>query len=148
MVERAEWPEGFSLPKMDAGVRDKWARILRSGKYRRARGQLRVDRKLRNGETKVVGHCCLGVLCEALKEPYQPKEGIPTHDFLVRIGLDTIAIEILTALNDGRVHGSSADVVRRIPQKYLRKYKERKEDNADTGGMSFREIAKFIKGEL
>lgn len=39
---------------MEAKLKAKWVKALRSGKYAQAEGQLR-----RNG-----GYCCLGVLCE------------------------------------------------------------------------------------
>jgi hypothetical protein len=44
---------------MDANIKAKWLEALRSGKYRKARGQLRrIGRQM----------CCLGVLCDILPE--------------------------------------------------------------------------------
>lgn len=45
-----------------------WLEALRSGKYRQADGFLKVER-----EGKYF-YCCLGVLCEVLKEKYEIRE--------------------------------------------------------------------------
>lgn len=39
---------------MDAAIKKKWIRALRSGKYKQGKNALRIGDK----------HCCLGVLCE------------------------------------------------------------------------------------
>jgi len=43
---------------MNPEIKKKWLEALKSGRYKRVKGQL----KHREGET--VKHCCLGVLCE------------------------------------------------------------------------------------
>lgn len=45
---------------MNKKVKKKWVEALRSRKYKQCYGQLReVD-----DDNKVIGHCCLGVLCD------------------------------------------------------------------------------------
>lgn len=41
---------------MNKDIRDRWVKVLRSGKYPQIRGRLRDDYE---------GRCCLGVLCDA-----------------------------------------------------------------------------------
>lgn len=54
---------------MKASVAKRWVKALRSGKYKQGRGQLRS----RDGR-----YCCLGVLCELSKLPYDGgSDGIP-----------------------------------------------------------------------
>lgn len=56
---------------MKKEIAKKWARALRSKKYRQARGVLKIKNKA--GQTS---HCCLGVLCE-LYQAEQKKAGKP-----------------------------------------------------------------------
>ena len=46
------------MEKMDAEIKAQWVAALRSGDYRQAKGNLRVD------TSTGVGYCCLGVLCD------------------------------------------------------------------------------------
>lgn len=48
---------------MDAQMKARWVKALRSGKYRQARGVLRTSDA--EGQT----FCCLGVLCEVNNRP-------------------------------------------------------------------------------
>lgn len=52
--------------KMNPDVKREWLKRLRSKKAKQVRGTLKqVD-----GDGAVVGHCCLGVLCEIHKETH------------------------------------------------------------------------------
>jgi hypothetical protein len=51
--------EGIGLEAMDPNLRYRWAMALKSGTYKQARGTLR-----RVQDNVVLGHCCLGVLCD------------------------------------------------------------------------------------
>lgn len=46
-----------------------WLEALRSGKYRQTTGFLKVEREGKQH------YCCLGVLCEVLKDKYEISEG-------------------------------------------------------------------------
>ena len=46
---------------MKADVKERWLKALKSGEFRKTKGQLARRRKKKNGG---YNHCCLGVLCE------------------------------------------------------------------------------------
>ena len=52
---------------MNKRIAKKWAKVLRSGKYKQGRGLLK-----QNGESGIE-HCCLGVLCELYDEEMRKK---------------------------------------------------------------------------
>jgi hypothetical protein len=50
---------------MKQDIKERWVAALRSGEYKQAEGYLSAITRHDDGSLKeVVGHCCLGVLCE------------------------------------------------------------------------------------
>lgn len=54
---------------MNKTLKNKWIKALRSGKYEQGKGNLNHDGR----------YCCLGVLCEVAKRPYDLKDGYEFH---------------------------------------------------------------------
>lgn len=50
--------------KLPADIKTKWLEALRSGKYTQSKGTLWRTETVT--ETDIVGHCCLGVLCDII----------------------------------------------------------------------------------
>lgn len=55
---------------MKKSIAMKWVKALRSGKFKQAKGELRIDGP-RGGKS----HCCLGVLCEITNSNYNAFAG-------------------------------------------------------------------------
>jgi hypothetical protein len=67
-------------------IKAKWVAALRSGEYQQARGALKRAITVDEEGNQVVGHCCLGVLCEvAITEglDIETRKGsfVPTYRF-------------------------------------------------------------------
>lgn len=98
MGERKEYQ------KLTSKVRRRWIRALRSGKYKRADGELRVV----DDRGKILGHCCLGVLCDLLdpkgwdsgEAAHRDRHGFPDHDLRKIAQLDDRAMYDLADMND------------------------------------------------
>lgn len=56
---------------MKPELRDRWADALESGHYTQARGSMRLK-----DENKRITHCCLGVLCDLVKDEPEISERI------------------------------------------------------------------------
>src|SRR4051812_42693305 len=96
---------------MKSELKEEWLRALRSGEYKQARGALhRMRTDLYNAAE---GHCCLGVLCEVVgvrkgttingvHEWYGSPmyTGVPSDNFLKRVGLSESHTDALVSLND------------------------------------------------
>lgn len=110
---------------MNKRVKSRWLKALRSGKFRRAKSQLK-DRG---------GYCCLGVLCRIEAVDTTDDQYMPPDSFLRKIRLSKDDAITLSTLNDGCVNDKTE------PPKGYR----------DGEGASFRVIAdwisKNIKGE-
>lgn len=82
---------------MDAELKAKWVKALRSGAYPQTKTYLQSDR----------GYCCLGVLC--VVQGKEPKEIIPkqmdrmTAELPVGLsgGLEDLECSMLAEMNDG-----------------------------------------------
>ncbi len=102
----------------------KWLKALRSGKYSRTTGVLRRTRK----DETVVGHCCLGVLCDIVDPKAWAKNGTHTGSsytgsgrsvemisatLLDSVGLDGDMGHKLAGMNDSRKYnfGQIADKI-------------------------------------
>jgi hypothetical protein len=48
---------------MDQHIKEEWTQALRSGEYEQGEGALRQD-----GDDGTLKHCCLGVLCDIVKD--------------------------------------------------------------------------------
>ena len=60
---------------MDAKLKAKWVKALRSGRYKQQNdGQLRTDKYKGKPE-----YCCLGVLCQISRTPYRGSGGYPNE---------------------------------------------------------------------
>jgi hypothetical protein len=94
---------------MDNTLKTKWTAALRSGDYSQTSGLLtRLDL---NGN--VIGHCCLGVLCEIAGLESESRDGYRRYnygdsdsagtipfDFSSSIGIDSSDETVLIAMND------------------------------------------------
>jgi hypothetical protein len=91
-------------------LKAKWIEALRSGKFEQIKGSLRA--RISETPTEVIGHCCLGVLCEVADLPKAPmlsgytfqgghwRNGTPSTLFLDEIDLDRQDVDELVNLND------------------------------------------------
>lgn len=59
---------------MDTRLKARWVKALRSGKYKQGTGFLRFITRRKNKIVKVE-HCCLGVLCEVMKQKHARQGG-------------------------------------------------------------------------
>lgn len=107
---------------LDRKVKSKWVRALRSGKYRRAKYQLKDQG----------AYCCLGVLCEVLKQPYGEDQAALGVGFRKRIGLTSEAESALVGLNDGDWATTETERFGKPPKGY------------GSNGASFKVIADWI----
>lgn len=121
--------EERSFSAMDADTKQKWLAALRSGNYRRAKGQLKTV----SGK-----YCCLGVLCEVMNWEYDGEEGEPERHYMLAAGLTESAMSACVRLNDGTLNEAS-DTARRVGK--VKNYREGK-------GSSFKTIADFIERKL
>lgn len=80
---------------MDKKIKIKWLKALRSGKFEQT--NFRLKRTDANG---VERYCCLGVLCEAMKEKYEPIHDFPSDETLKKAGLTHYQTDKLTDMND------------------------------------------------
>ena len=126
----ANLPDDLRLKKMDPKVKRKWLKALRSGKYRRAQAQL-----AKNGR-----YCCLGVLCEVMRWPYEADEGEPLPQYLSAAGLSEDSMAACVRLNDGTLD----DLVNEDLRKAIGKVKGYRKHS----GASFRAIADFVEKKL
>jgi len=87
------------MTKAQAQVMKQWAKALRSGDYKQARGQLK----------KGVGYCCLGVLCDIVDRKGHGKDWFngdmyPPDNVKHRAGLNVVFgvndVDELADLND------------------------------------------------
>ena len=106
---------------MKAEFKKKWIKALRSGKYRRAQGQLRKGR----------GFCCLGVLCHINGIDFNPCDGSLPTEFRKRVGLSMKDHDVLINLNDGEYNLETKEAP--LPKGY-------REDK----GSSFKQLAEWI----
>lgn len=103
---------------MDAKIKKKWVKALRSGKYKQAVNRLHWP--------KEGTHCCLGVLaaeCDALNKDGSTRSklgpggakyiGALPHKFLQQIGLSAVAQNELIKKNDvyRETFGAIADYI-------------------------------------
>lgn len=88
---------------------DRWLTALRSGEYSQAKG------RLRKGDEKNFGYCCLGVLVdlEAPNDPYLRTGTVPEMDHLHSWGIKFIGINDTTdrRLNTVNPHGTNCPAV-------------------------------------
>ena len=78
---------------MDKIIKRKWVKALRSRKYKQGFRQLK--------SLEPEAYCCLGVLCEVMKEKYLPKDPTPGNRVLRKAGLSEGDCFRLITLNDG-----------------------------------------------
>lgn len=86
--------------KMKKGIRNRWVKALRSGKYKQ--GQSRLATKTLGPCLKSIEeYCCLGVLCK-IQDPGQAhwdgSESLPPD--ILSAGLDNKAMQKLVMMND------------------------------------------------
>jgi len=82
---------GMPTPKMKLKIRRKWTAALRSRKYRKGKGGLRVDNAF----------CCLGVLCELYRKDTGKGEWIEAlggKSFLFETGILPTAVSTWAGL--------------------------------------------------
>lgn len=98
---------------MDAKLAKKWAKALRSGKYKQQNWRLRyVDEN-----TGEVSHCCLGVLCEVMGDQENALEcqlylsDIANSDLLEKAGMSESVENEFMALNSELSFEEIADAV-------------------------------------
>lgn len=103
---------------MNKKIMQRWVRALRSGKYKQATGQLKKEG---------VGHCCLGVLCEVLKQPYAG------YDLVL-----PVRVQQESEMNS--LDGT-------LPKTYKNKIVEMKQSLTEfnDGGLTFKQIALIIE---
>jgi hypothetical protein len=100
---------------MDKKLKAKWLKALKSGQYGKATTRLCVragEITYHNKVAQIDRFCCLGVLCEITKTPYQANDQWPIKaqhesgdgpaEFL---GLSPNIQRTLAALNDGDANG-------------------------------------------
>ena len=86
---------------MDKIIKRKWVKALRSRKYKQGLNQLK---SLEPGiQSLRETYCCLGVLCEVMKEKYLPKDPTPGNRVLRKAGLSEGDCYYLSILNDSGV---------------------------------------------
>lgn len=104
-----------SESKMDAKLKAKWLKALRSGKYKQTPGVLESV-NIEGGVITTTGNCCLGVLCRVLDLPAKP-DGISgfceikfdngtnylSDSLLKQIGLTDTDQKHLAGMNDGEI---------------------------------------------
>ena len=78
---------------MDKIIKRKWVKALRSRKYKQGLNQLK--------SLEPEAYCCLGVLCEVMKEKYLPNDAKPGNRVLRKAGLSEGDCFCLITLNDG-----------------------------------------------
>ena len=84
---------------MDKIIKRKWVKALRSRKYKQGFHQLK---SLEPGiQSLRETYCCLGVLCEVMKEKYLPNDARPGNMVLRKAGLSEGDCFCLTNFNDG-----------------------------------------------
>ena len=121
---------------MDAELKAKWIAALRSGEFKQGKNYLR-----RGG-----AHCCLGVLCEILKDQVGG-EWLPTNAMFPNVGASF-------AVRDdyGRTSGANDFLPYKVASSVgINHYQMEKlaelNDNPD-GGLGFHEIANYIEEYL
>ncbi len=122
---------------MDKRIKAKWLAALRSRKFKQTHGQLREDEPIKGTSS----YCCLGVLCEILKEDYSPGAGTPPLCVLEKAGLTQKQADTLADLNDsdkGDIQEVDVHFTSNISPKIV-EYQ---------GGFTFGKIAKFIEKYL
>lgn len=93
---------------MNKNLKAKWLKALRSGRYKQT--QCALERRDENG--KIIGQCCLGVLCRVMKvKPvcsatnqftyFDGNYGMLSDERLKKAGLTKDEARHLAALNDG-----------------------------------------------
>lgn len=139
---------------MDKRIKTKWLKALRSRQFKQTTGQLREDFDRApdpdypddpDMEISVQGpksrFCCLGVLCEVLKEDYDGSDGLPDQVILDRAGLTASQADVLANLND-----SKKDEPLTIDLNFGVEDEDRGEDvRKFKGGFTFGKIATFIE---
>ena len=89
---------------MDKVIKRKWVKALRSRKYKQGLNQLK-SLQLKSLEPGIQSlletYCCLGVLCEVMKEKYLPNDAKPGNRVLRKAGLSEGDCYCLITLNDG-----------------------------------------------
>lgn len=85
----------------------KWVRALKSGRFKQAQGTLRRTRSEDGAAMKEPGFCCLGVVCELMREEnperfswdeqagksyFVDKEGGAERDYLIQSAKDWLGI--------------------------------------------------------
>jgi hypothetical protein len=114
---------------MDKKLKAKWVKALESGKYRRARGQLKTDS----------GYCCLGVLCAITKTPFDETDGRLPLSLLQMTGITNQQQSALIGLNDGELDEDDRELLGLKDD--LPRYRVGK-------GVGFKTIAKVIRESL
>lgn len=110
---------------MDKKLKAKWVKALRSGKYRRAKGQLQSGR----------GYCCLGVLCRVARVEFNPLDCFLSDELAEEIRLSRPEQSKLANLNDGCAESDFKST--ELPPGY----------SADKG-LGFRGIADYVEKNL
>jgi len=66
----------------------KWLSALRSRNYKQCKSQLKISAWTDlHGAVYNDKHCCLGVLCEVAKIPFNDENGFPPEEAALRLGL-------------------------------------------------------------
>ena len=97
---------------MDKRIKAKWVKALRSGRYRQAKGRLRLTLK-----DSVQANCCLGVLCRTQCIPITPAtrldgDELLSESVLKHLGLANYQQHILSNMNDnGKSFAEIADYI-------------------------------------
>lgn len=113
---------------MKKAIRDRWVKALRSGKFRRGRGQLQPTANT---------YCCLGVLCKVAKISYERgAHGLALSDSK-KLGFQIGDLNALVSLNDGVFDTSNVRYYGLPPRGYRW-----------GRGASFRVIADWIEEHL
>ena len=115
---------------MNPRIKANWIAALRSGKYRRTTHSLRDQRP-----GKHIGYCCLGVLCDTLKEELKGKWDI-TRAFNYHINNEANCIT-------GTLGDNLAKYVELTPRSEATLIKMN-----DKEELSFKEIADYIEYHL
>ena len=102
---------------MDAKIKKRWVKALRSGKYKRGVGQLCIRANTPPGPNNDMARdsgiaatrhrkpfdrfCCLGVLCDIQDQSFRRNQEFLSQKFAQKVGLSEDTLHRLAGMNDG-----------------------------------------------
>jgi len=128
-----------NLPKLKPEIKERWLEALRSGKYKQTTGYLRDDD----------GFCCLGVLCDVVKNDKAVKvkwaeradRWVATTDYTFDGNRDELPFSVATHVFADSNHNVDALVIRNDGSWNERRDKDMKKQ-------SFKQIANIIERHM